>query len=534
MMHADMPYDTKHPILLPRECEYTTRVIRETHEKSYHVGIPHTLSILRQKYWIPKGRAQVQKVVRRCPQCVKHGGGPYKLPATPALPPERVKYNAPFAFMGMDYFGPMMVKAENGKEKRWICLFTCLVVRAIHLEVVKALTAEECLLALRRFVASRGVPTLILSDNALQFKLTSELLTSTFCVENEIKWRFIPQLAPWHGGVYERLVGVVKNCVKRTLCKHLLGDSALQTVIKEVEAVVNTRPLTHVGEDLDYVLKPADFLSLGKCLTMNLKKDLAIQSESATKRDLVEGWKRGQNIVNEFKEMFMGQYLLSLRERYKHSARQPRVKTDKMPQVGDIVQIKSDARNRENWKVGKISSLIRSEDGECRVARVKVGDTEFTRSIAHLYPLEAEVDNTEIETTPMPAPTEVEELHEPSTLDKTPVASTPEGILEVPMDLEETSEIPAKPTENPVSGEDREVEEGGRNHPEEMREDSEEQEHLTPSNYNNRDSNVENLEMEVDHEDDESEASDVKVRRAAAIRAREKIAEWTSQLFASL
>ncbi|XP_073951889.1 uncharacterized protein [Choristoneura fumiferana] len=391
MTHTDWSYEMKHPILLPKDSNYTAKVIKEIHEKNYHVGVAHTLSIIRQKFWIPQGRAQVQKVLKKCPQCVKHGGGPYALPPTPALPPERVTFSQPFTYTGIDYFGPMYVNTQQGKKKRWICLFTCLVVRAIHLEVVNDLTAQECLLALRRFVASKGIPTRIVSDNALQFKLTSEVLGDAYCSQNNIHWKFIPQLAPWHGAVYERLVAVVKHCLKRTLEKHLLVDSQLITVIKEVENVCNTRPLTYVGTELEHILTPADFLSLGKCLEIELEDSHIPTANTSAKQNLIEGWKRGQRIMSEFKSMFIGQYLSSLRERYHHSHKQPRVKSKRVPRVGDVVQLKDSVKNRENWKVGKISSLENGPDGECRVARVKIGNTEFTRSIGHLYPLETEI-----------------------------------------------------------------------------------------------------------------------------------------------
>ncbi|XP_026322474.1 uncharacterized protein LOC113232063 [Hyposmocoma kahamanoa] len=306
LMHADLSYETQHPILLPKDCEFTTKIIKDAHERHYHVGVPHTLIVIRHRYWIPQGRVQVRKVIQKCPQCIKHGGGPYQLPKTPALPVERVKYSSPFTYTGVDYFGPMHVETSNGKEKRWICLFTCLVVRAIHLEVVQDMRAEEFLLALRRFVASRGAPSHIMSDNAMQFKLMSEVLSSNYCTQNKISWKCIPQLAPWHGGVYKRLVSVVKHCLKRTLEKHLLSDHQLLTVLKEVEAVVNTRPLTYVGADVDYVLKPADFLSMGKCLESDLPID-QLTPATITKETLVEGWRRGQKVMKEFKNMFISQ-----------------------------------------------------------------------------------------------------------------------------------------------------------------------------------------------------------------------------------
>lgn len=99
-------------------------------------------------------------------------GGPNKLPSTPALPSERVNFSPPFTYTGLDYLGPVFIKVNENKEKRWICLYTCLAVRAIHLKLVKDLTAEECLLALRRFISVRGLPKKIISDNTCQFKLT--------------------------------------------------------------------------------------------------------------------------------------------------------------------------------------------------------------------------------------------------------------------------------------------------------------------------------------------------------------------------
>ncbi|XP_063535382.1 uncharacterized protein LOC134745317 [Cydia strobilella] len=390
LTHSDLSYETKHPILLPKNCEFTNKVIKRIHEENYHVGVPHTLSKVRQRFWIPQGRAQVQKIINKCPQCVKHGGGAYTLPNTPALPPERVKYETPFTYVGMDYFGPMVVKSDKSQEKRWVCLFTCLVVRAIHLEIVKDMSTDECSLAFRRFVAARGTPSIIVSDNALQFKLLSEVVTGINSSSKGVQWKFIPQLAPWHGGVYERLVAIVKHCLKRTLEKHLLGDNQLLTIIKEVQAIVNTRPLTYVGNDQGHILKPADFLTPGRCINIDNLEERISSSSTSTKQQLLEGWKRGEMIMNEYKDMFINQYLLGLRERYNHSPKQARVKAKIAPCIGDIVQIKGESKNRGNWKVGRITELLKGIDGLCRVAKVKVGEAIFTRSIAHLYPLEAE------------------------------------------------------------------------------------------------------------------------------------------------
>lgn len=385
-------YDMKYPILLPGNCEFTQKVIQDEHVKNYHVGTTHTLSLLRQRYWIPKGRSQVKRVLKKCPQCIKHGGGPYKLPEMPPLPEERITYSKAFDFTGLDYFGPIFITCEEKIVKRWVCLFTCLAVRAIHMEIVRDLSAEECLLAIRRFIASRGVPVLITSDNASQFKISAEVLTGNFCIEQGIKWRFIPELAPWHGGFYERLIGLVKNCLKRTLEKQTLNDNQFYTIIKEVEAVLNTRPLTYVSTDPEHILKPSDFLNLGKCIMIEPSEE-ELFTERLTKSNLIESWKRGMSIVEEFKKMFVNQYLLSLRERYDKN-KEGRIRVNRIPEVGDRVQIKEDASNRLCWKVGNIEEVMKGGDGQIRVAKIRVGNKSYRRSVAHLYPLEIEPDET--------------------------------------------------------------------------------------------------------------------------------------------
>ncbi|XP_073965583.1 uncharacterized protein [Choristoneura fumiferana] len=111
MGNTDWTYDKKHPILIPKGSPLTDDIVRKTHETNYHVGVPHTLSLVRQRYWIPGGRAEVQRILRKCPQCIKHGGGPYQLPHAPALPAERVSYSSPFTYTGIDYFGPVYIDA---------------------------------------------------------------------------------------------------------------------------------------------------------------------------------------------------------------------------------------------------------------------------------------------------------------------------------------------------------------------------------------------------------------------------------------
>ena len=100
----------KYPKLLPRRNYYTQLVILEVHRRFIHAGILHTLSQLRQEFWIPQGRAEVRRVLHQCVICMCHNGPSFCLPNMPLWPKERVSKSKPFTYVGLDYLGPLQVK----------------------------------------------------------------------------------------------------------------------------------------------------------------------------------------------------------------------------------------------------------------------------------------------------------------------------------------------------------------------------------------------------------------------------------------
>ncbi|KIH42235.1 integrase core domain protein [Ancylostoma duodenale] len=194
----------------------------------------------------------------------------------PSLPPERVNRSRPFQNVGLDYLGPVYYRDQlHSQAKIWICLFTCMATSAVHLELVHNNTAFEFLLALRRFIARRGTPDLIISDNATTFtsgndalqkviynKDTIKRLSSQFA-NRRITWKFNTPLSPWKGGFYERLVGLFKSAFKKAIQLTLLSLSQLHTLVAEIEAVLNSRPLLSVSDtsSSSLVLRPKDFIS---------------------------------------------------------------------------------------------------------------------------------------------------------------------------------------------------------------------------------------------------------------------------------
>ena len=326
------------------------------------------------------------------------------------LPANRVTPADAFVHTGLDYLGPLYVKSDSGRKKVWICLFTCLVTRAVHLELVDNLTAEQFVMCLRRFAARRGTPRYIMSDNAPQFKMTHKAIESAWQLlskdpdvanhasTNNIQWSFITEHAPWMGGVYERMVGLVKRNLRKTVGNRHLTNVQLVTVLTEVEAVVNSRPLIYVGEDVGSkdVITPADFLSLKSNLGFPAFFDIEdhldpefVCSVSGSDR-LLQNWKDGQVLLDKFWQSWRNEYLLSLRERA-NSAQHKRGATTDAPRVGMPVLIGDSQQPRGSWKLGVIDMTHPGQDGAIRSATVRTTNgNRLKRPVSLLYPLECE------------------------------------------------------------------------------------------------------------------------------------------------
>ena len=128
-------------------------MIEKVHRQNLHSGVSQCLSQVRHKYWVLHGRAAVKSSIQSCLVCRRHEGGPYKLPSMPPLPGKRIREATPFSRTGLDYLGPFYIRTKDETQKVWVCLFTCLVVRAVHLDLILDMTTEEFLLALRRFIS---------------------------------------------------------------------------------------------------------------------------------------------------------------------------------------------------------------------------------------------------------------------------------------------------------------------------------------------------------------------------------------------
>ncbi|XP_062714584.1 uncharacterized protein LOC115266180 [Aedes albopictus] len=263
---------TRFPVILPREHTITAKIIEDFHVRYGHASKETMVNEVRQAYFIPKLRTAVGKVINGCLVCRLRKSKP-TVPRMAPLPVQRMQpFVRAFSYVGLDYFGPIDVSIGRRTEKRYVALFTCLVVRAVHCEVAFSLSTESCKLAIRRFIRRRGSPVEIFSDNGTNFKGASRELREELkkideeCADTftdaRTKWTFNPPSAPHMGGVWERMVRSVKDAMAVLNDGRRLNDEILITTLTEAEYLINSRPLLYSGtEDTELdAITPNHFL----------------------------------------------------------------------------------------------------------------------------------------------------------------------------------------------------------------------------------------------------------------------------------
>ncbi|XP_057371754.1 uncharacterized protein LOC130692639 [Daphnia carinata] len=212
---APVDYVTRHPVILPPEERITRLIVWDAHIRNYHIKADRLLCELRTMYWIVSGRRVMKSILNKCIPCKRRNVQPVA-PLMAQLPVHGITpFLPPFTHTGVDYFGPLTVKVGGrGRrhEKRWICLFTCLTTRSVHLEVTASLSAEAFLLAFSRFSSMRGEPIVLYSDSGTNFVAgerelneaveelhnSKDYLEAQFTCRN-IEWRFSPPSGPQFG-----------------------------------------------------------------------------------------------------------------------------------------------------------------------------------------------------------------------------------------------------------------------------------------------------------------------------------------------
>ncbi|GFW43001.1 integrase catalytic domain-containing protein [Trichonephila clavipes] len=343
LLEADLCFGERHPVILPRRCKFTELLVIREHERIGHCGVSATLTQLRKKYWVPKGRQLVKTMIRICLVCKKYSAKPADQ-LSGQLPRDRITQSPPFQSVGIDFTGAILVKDNQGTRKSYVSLFTCAVTRAVHLELVSDMSTK-CFY-------------LLYGDSSLVEVIASEF--QSFVAGKGIHWKFIVERAPWWGGFYERLVKTIKDPLRKILGRALLTFEELSTILSKVEVIVNHRPLTYVENDPGEPepLTPAHFLKLGygdsKYPIHFIELiDATTAKESYKKREtyrtllLKQLWRR-------WKE----QYLLQLKTA--NHFKTPSV--HKNFKLNDVVLVEGNVKSKLLWELGIIKEIFIGRD----------------------------------------------------------------------------------------------------------------------------------------------------------------------------
>ena len=327
LSNSEYAYSRRHPVILHGRHELTALIIRAEHVRLLHAGPSLVNSSLSRQFHIVGQRIAVRSITRACITCRRLTVRPQPQ-LMGQLPLERIAPGMVFENVGIDYAGPILLKLGRVRKpvivKAYICVFVAVSVKAVHLEVVSDLTSEAFIACLRRFVARRGKPHTIWSDHGSNFVGASRELaelaafleeqrTQTdipdFCASQSIRWSFIPERAPHFGGLWESAVKSMKLHLRRVVGNTRLTFEELTTVLTQVEACLNSRPLVSLPSDGDGVeaLTPGHFL-IGRPLEALPDPPSACQSITVLRR-----WSLCQALTRHFWKRWSTDYFASLR-----------------------------------------------------------------------------------------------------------------------------------------------------------------------------------------------------------------------------
>ncbi|KAK3082658.1 hypothetical protein FSP39_001646 [Pinctada imbricata] len=395
LKHSGLPPLEINPVIVPKKHHIGYLLIKHFHACVSHQGRLITEGAIRSGgYWIVRGRRCIQSFVNNCVQCLKLRGK-QQTPKMADLPKDRLEPAPPFACIGIDVFGPWNVIARKTRGglahyKRWAVIFTCLVIRAIHIEVIHEMSSSSFLNALRRLIALRGPVKLVRSDCGTNFvgaakDLSADVIAidspeiKDYLTKQGITWRFNPPHASHMGGVWESLIGVSRRVLNSLLCDNKqLTDEVLATLMAEVCQIVNARPIAGIPSD------PYSPMPLSPAMILTLKSDHSVDSftlEDFTTRDLYKSqWRCVQQLANCFWKRWKNEFLsqLQLRKKWQDDNRDFC--------EGDIVLLRDKTLHRSEWPMGIITRVMPSKDSRVRKVDVCVGKDKkvYTRPSCEL------------------------------------------------------------------------------------------------------------------------------------------------------
>lgn len=385
--------DKRNPIIIDSKHHLTKLIFRHEHFKQMHVGPQSLLYAIKQYLWPIGGRELARRTYRNCVVCRRLQGRTLT-PKMGNLPAQRVNPGFPFQTVGMDFAGPFSILDRKGRGARtskcYLCLFICFRTKCVHLEAVSELSKEAFILSLRRFIARRGKPLEIFSDNGRNFVAAAKDIgyflksnagpITDFAANEKIKFNFIPAYAPHFGGLWESAgIRSSKTIIKKCMGNANLTFEELSTLFAQVEAILNSRPLCPLSpssSNQDFLpLSPGHFL-IGRPLTSLPSPALEDSNPNSLRR-----YARLEQIRQHFWSRWQKEYISELQQRSKWRTNHSQLK------IGDLVLIQEDNTSPLNWRLGRVAALFPGSDGLSRVADIDTVRGRIRRALTRLCPL---------------------------------------------------------------------------------------------------------------------------------------------------
>lgn len=382
---ANMSEESKHPAILSKHSRVSALILSDIHQRYGHCGRNYLLSMLRQKFWIPQVNSAIRKLIYKCSVCRRLSGrvGEQKMGN---LPEDRlIPDKPPFTNVGVDYFGPFDIKRGRSTVKRYGVLFTCLTIRAVHIEVADSLDTDSCINALRRFISRRGQVSVMRSDNGTNFigaerelreslsNLNHSKIEKTM-LQKGIKWIFNSPAASHQGGVWERQIRTVRRILNALLKEQSINDDCLHTIMCEVESIINNRPITSASDspnDLE-PLTPNHLLLLKA--EPNLPPGLFKKEEQYARKR----WKQVQYLADLFWSRWTHEYLPILQERSKW------VRSKRNFEPDDVVLVVDSSSPRNSWIMGRVVETLPDSSGAVRRVKLQTKTNVLERPVNKL------------------------------------------------------------------------------------------------------------------------------------------------------
>ncbi|XP_045498044.1 uncharacterized protein LOC123696083 isoform X1 [Colias croceus] len=395
LSNSALEYAHKHPVILPRNDHIVNMIIDYYHIKYMHAGPELLMSLLRQKYWILSARRIVRQRIHSCNTCFRMKPRP-TYPLMADLPECRTRQAVKaFSVTASDYAGPIAYTPVRRRgvhsEKAYLCIFTCLTTRAVHIEVATDLSTPSFLAALKRFLSRRGPVDTMYTDNGTNYKGADSYLRDLYkflnneyrsnleheFAESRINWKFICPNSPHFGGAWESMVKVIKTHLFRVIGQQILSYEELCTVLTQIECLLNSRPLTVLSSDPaePSALTPSHFLNTAPLLSLPAPQVKSDHVSLLDRHSLLD------KLVQSFWKRWRMEYLHGLQVRQKWN-------TPSTPITpGTVVVVINDNAPPLTWPLAVVEKVHPSKDDVARVCTVRTAKGTYLRPVVRLCPL---------------------------------------------------------------------------------------------------------------------------------------------------